>query len=97
MDAELFSKGLKMICSRHNPCGSCPLYNGECCVQPYYQGIINPVPIVEQWLAERQPKPLPELPPKIYSEQLITLATLGNKINAVIDYLESRAEKGVKK
>lgn len=58
-----------------------------------YRGNKNPIHIVAKWLADHpEPKPLPDLPEKLYSEQLITLATLGNKINAIIDYLAARED-----
>lgn len=61
MDAELYNKGLKTICAgngyscRGGQIGYCILFdiNKEaCCTKPFYNGDIDPVPIVAQWLAE---------------------------------------------
>lgn len=98
MNAELYDKGIKTICAgnacREGQISHCILFdiNKEaCCTKPFYSGDIDPVPIVEQWLAERQPKPLPELPVKLKSG--ITYGDMVTRINAIIDYLTAREEK----
>lgn len=89
MDAKTYVKTVKRICAAqsHLSCKDCPMIEcSGCCGGTD----IDPIPIVEQWLADHpEPVPLPGLPEKINPIYLNHVET-NDTINAIIDYLKAR-------